>query len=217
MKFSEIQLALNFQKDNLERLCLSHDHFYPFVPGIDDELTPLSFSCFSFLKHLCVAPIYLYGGERLQLGQGDGMRNSNAPPVSPEDIASTRMLLKEVLPEQLETLSLVFCNDASTLDRLLDSLREVLSYKEEQFSHLREVSIHAMNFETLNTMLEAFTVLPWKAKSVRLIVGIEAKVEYSANNYRERRWGWDEDVEWADCINNICGPVDILYDSQEHV
>ena len=213
MKFSQIQRALDFQAGNLERLCLSHDDYYPFVSGVDDELMPMTLSGFSILKHLRIAPVYLYGGDRLQLVDGDAVRNSSAPAVSREDLEGTRMLLKEALPEQLETLELMYCNDASTLDRLLISLDEVLSWKEEKFSSLHEVSIHAVELDTLMAKLGALKTLPWRAKSVRLIVKSEAKVDYEAKNYRERKWGWDEKVEWADGINNLRGPIEILHDT----
>jgi len=105
-------------------------------------MTPMTFSSFTSLKYLRIAPIYLYGQDVLQLGDCDGHR-IRLPP-SQEDIQSTRMVLLNALPRQLEMLYLIHCDDDSTLDRLVVSPSEALAHKEKFFANLREIVIQGM-------------------------------------------------------------------------
>lgn len=207
-----MQLALDYQSSNLERLCLSHAPFYPF--GEQDELQALNLSGYTALKHLRVAPVFLYGGDRLRLVLGEATREPGAPDVTPEDIASTGPLLRKALPSGLETLDFVFCNDQSTLERLAVSLQEVLLHKEESFPNLRQVSIHALNSTALKAKVETLTALPWHSNHVRLLVRAEEEVNYETENHEEVKWGWDQNIEWGECTHNIRGPIDTIYDSR---
>lgn len=214
-EFSRIKLALDSCKGSLERLCLSHDDYYPFAEF--DEQRPLNFNDYPFLRHFRAAPVFLYGGERLSLIEGTAIRGSQEPPVSQEEIASTRMLLVESLPSGIETLGLEYCNDPATLDRLIVSLREFLASKDDRFPHLRQVSIHTMNGKAVDTVLEILTSLPWKAKGVRFVVRYQAPVVDRSGDYYglERPLGWDDEVEWTKCRNKLRGAVRIRYDSHD--
>jgi hypothetical protein len=212
LKSSAIQTALDCQKANLERLSLSHAEYYPIMHDSGDEIIPMSFSEFKALKQLRIAPIYLYGEESLQLQDGEATRSAAAPHVSQEDIESTRGVLVDALPRQLETLTLVHCEDPSTLDRVIVSLHDLLICKE--FSRLRGVSIYGSKLERLNEKLEALKILPWAVIGVRFIVKVKTATDYAGNKFHPKRWGWDGEVEWGQCVNDYRGLVDVIYDSE---
>ena len=207
-----MQTALDCQKANLERLSLSHAEYYPIMYDSSDEITPMSFSEFTALKQLRIAPIYLYGQESLHLRDGEATRSAAAPPVSEEDVESTRGVFVDALPRQLETLTLVHCEDPSTLDRMIISLHDLLICKE--FARLREVSVYGSKLERLNEKLEALKMLPWAANGVRFIVKVKTATDYTGNKFHPKRWGWDGEVEWCQCANDYRGLVEVIYDSE---
>lgn len=147
----------------------------------------MRFSGFTALRHLRIAPVYLYGTEVLQLGEGDVVGRTG--PLSQEEIYSTRQLLANALPGQLKTLAFIRCEDPSALRRVAASMDEVLNCG--KFTRLVEVAIHTSMLEKTNDQLKACKMLPWK--EVRFIV----KVEKAARYDQGRAWGWNSDVEWG--------------------
>ena len=129
---------------------------------------------------------------------------------SSEELASTKMVLVDALPSQLETLGLIHCYDSSSLDRIAMSLLEVLV--EGRFPKLREVMVCGTEPGGIGERLASLGVLPWRG--VRLIVKSQPAVDYLGKEYMKRPWGWDEEVEWGECVNDYSMPVKVLYDSE---
>lgn len=173
-------------------------------------MRPMSFSGFKSLKHLRVAPIFVYG-EVLQLSQADGTRRGLPP--SQEGLESTKMVMINALPTQLEILGLILCNRPSTLDRIVVSLRELLV--SESLKNLREVVIRGTEPEMLKGKLAILIALPWRG--VHLVVKNWGKPVYSKEGYYESRlWGWDEEVKWGGDLlySDKKLPLEAVYDSE---
>jgi hypothetical protein len=122
----------------------------------------------------------LYGKESLQLQDSEATRSAAAPPVSQEDVESTRGVLVNALPRQLETLTLVHCENPSTLDRMIVSLHDLLICK--KFARMRDVSIYGSKLERLNEKSEALKILPWAVIGVRFIVKVKSATDYVGTN-----------------------------------
>lgn len=177
-------------------------HYFPVID--EKELTPVSFLNLPSLKHLRVAPVFVYDQADLQITD-DGLRFSEPP--SEDELEATKMVLVDVFPSQIETLGLIHCDDPSSLDRIIISSRELLA-RIALFRNLREVMLQGRESAILKEKLAALRSLPWGKITVRLIVKGEVD-----GHHKERFWGWDNQTEWRECENNRRRPIETLYES----
>ncbi|KAH6234974.1 hypothetical protein HBI40_227460 [Parastagonospora nodorum] len=197
----DIMTSLQAHHQTLEALCLSHEKFYPHQFDNDYEKPyPCDFKPFTALKRLKVAPVYIWGIEGFsnQANLADG---------------ATKEMLWKLLPASLQQLWICRAesqakpppdNDAETLrfedDCLLPALNLVVR-KKEAFPKLNEIVIELPprkwpKHETFNN-LESFCR---GAQSL----GIRTRIILSdvIGGLEERKWGWEEEVEWGDCLAN---------------
>jgi hypothetical protein len=179
--------------DTLECLELSHEDFYPYQFDNDaEEPLPVSFQGFKTLKKLKVAPVYIWGGDVLR------KQNPNRDPAN-------KHMLRNALPGTLEEL---WITRVDTVDRntkyianiLIPALRLLVEHRESipQLTQLYCTFCRkGQSLEWLND-LHSFSLF---AKNHGITVRIRLMND-CMDIETERRWGWDETVEWEECIHN---------------
>lgn len=198
----DIMTSLRAHHQTLEALCLSHEEFYPHqFDNDDDKPYPCDFKPFTALRRLKVAPVYIWGHE--------GFTNQR----NLADRATKEVLWKS-LPANLQQLWICRAesqakpppddNDAEVLrfehDCLLPALDLVVQNK-EAFQELSEIFIELPpsnwpKHETFDS-LESF------CRGAQGC-GIQTRIILAdiISEQEERKWGWEEEVEWGECFGN---------------
>jgi hypothetical protein len=184
-------------RDTLESLCLSHEDFYPFEAygGEPEKPYPCSFTPFTALKQLKVAPLYIWG---------NGGFNDSVELSRPE----TKQKLWKALPKNLEELWITRAQhqkvDGQDLaiefvpDCLIPALELVVQNKEDSFPKLKELRIELPPFVWENDWLDSLASVCVVASGY----GIQTTIIFFEMCDRwselasERLWGWNEDTWW---------------------
>jgi len=199
---AEIMMSLEPHYETLECLGLSHEEFYPYqFTNDNEEADPVSLRCFKSLKRLKIAPVFIFGH--------DGFTESELRKDS------TKEMLWKALPHTLEEL---------WISRAQGQEEE----KDATVKFVPDCFIPALNLLVVNResfpLLTQFRIdLPikdWEVDWLDQLAsfchfaennGIRCKIittgalggKYAVHRYSQRKWGWDEDVEWAPCENNL--------------
>jgi hypothetical protein len=201
-----IMKSLEVHHDTLECLALSHEEFYPYQFGNDNEKPdPVTFNSFKMLKKLKVAPVYIWGHEGIS--DEGSLKNPQ-----------TREWLWKGLPETLEELWIhraVEQGDAKSLkeqvirfipDLLIPALELVAQYKPQAYPklcHLRvEFQLTTWDDEWIEPFVSLCRQVEENGIRCMLILTDDAPDGCTYNDYPERGWGWNEEVEWQECIHN---------------
>jgi hypothetical protein len=204
----------------LEALSLSHEDYYPYQgdEGSDQENPcALSFSHFTALKKLKIAPVFVWGHDGLF-----GAPNAEGPEEQRREVPDFRAKLWRSLPPALEELWItrvrevgVFGNDGQTAPfvpmHLFPALEEVLHMKQQAFPNLKQLKL-----EGPLHMLSTSTINIWKFVHLAESHGVACVLVNSSEEYpyqgtsEEASWDWKEDVEWQTCIRNQRFPKRIL-------
>jgi hypothetical protein len=202
----KIMKSLEAHHDTLECLALSHEEFYPYQFDNDDEQPdPVTFNSFKTLKKLKLAPVYIWGHEGFCTE--DGLKN-------PE----TREWLWKGLPETLEELWITRAleqQEGSALeeqtvrfvpDQLIPALELVVQYKSQAYPKLSCLRVEFQLSSWKDEWIELLASLCRQAEQngirCQIILTDDQQMGYTLGNYAERGWGWNEDVEWQECIHN---------------
>ncbi|OBT65336.1 hypothetical protein VE03_04626 [Pseudogymnoascus sp. 23342-1-I1] len=190
----EILSAIAIHATSLRRLAIDHGEDYPFEDGYspDDNRDPISFVDFIALTHLRVAPVFLFGHEGLH----------DAPELGSADETAVLYRLRGALPQALESLYItnadfVFSDEFAHIAQAFDALLR----NKEWALHLRELVFEG-GFEDENSKQRAARVI-----RVAEEMGVDARAialsQYT--NFRQRGWGWDEEVSFGECKHNDIG------------
>lgn len=203
-----IMTSLQGHRETLESLGLSHEEFYPHQFDNDDE-EPYScdFKPFTALKRLKVAPCYIWG----HTGFTDETELSKP---------ATKEMLWKTLPPNVEQLWI--CRAESQVpqwngiddgkphfeyDCLLPALSLVAEHREEypKLSNIR-IEFPPLAWPTNATFenLAAFCQSAERDGIHCTVILTDMFVPTSSATYptNDRRWGWNEDVEWGECFAN---------------
>jgi hypothetical protein len=200
--------------NTLESLGFSHEQLYPHHIDQKEGFEGISFTCFTALKRLKVAPVYIWGHEGFPFEKY--LKGSAKPDM-----------LWESLPQSLEELWITRATQQS--------------YDDEKFGFAPDCLIPALElvvqhrseaFPKLNRILIQIPLLGWKWDWLELLasfctatvaIGIDCTIFLDDWNSEEaieeydprRRWGWYEDVEWQPCMFNELGQDRTIVVSQE--
>lgn len=184
-----IQRGLDRHTDTLETLCLDHCVLPSF--GVDDIIEPMTFSSFTALKDIKLAPPFIFGKDGVHF----------TPTGDPAALQRTRSRLIECLPANVEKLRLCRAKDLFTGDRVHPALQELVQRRSESFPRLAKVEISGEfdGFPSRVERLREFCELA-DASGIETRVfnepGLEKRTE-------DKKWGIDEDQEWATSELNI--------------
>ncbi|OAK96542.1 hypothetical protein IQ06DRAFT_255913 [Phaeosphaeriaceae sp. SRC1lsM3a] len=192
-----IMESLAIHHDTLENLGLSHEDFYPYqFVGNADITTPCTFIEFTALKRLKVAPVYVWGHE--------GFTNSASL-----GRAVSKEVLWQALPRNLEELWITRAEHQAEDSEirfepacLLPALDCVVRHKTEAYpklSHLR-VEFPPKNWQT--EWLDELASICERARTYGIECTIILTHVERRTQWAERKWGWDEDMEWGHIWQN---------------
>jgi hypothetical protein len=196
VEHSKIMTSLVSHRGTLETLGLSHEYYYPYE--LDYRINkpyPCSFTAFTALKRLNVAPVYVWGHAGF---------TEKASLVNPE----TKEMLWKALPENLEELWISRAhhqefrdNDATIRfvpDCLLPGLDLVVGNKNHAFPKLEHLRIELPPLVWKDEWFDTLASLCGNAAAN----GIETTIilfdmfDRWSKLAVEQRWGWNQDVEW---------------------
>jgi hypothetical protein len=205
VQHSAIMASLRIHRNTLDSLGLSHEEFYPYQFGNDDEEPyPVTLKPFKALTRLKIAPVYIWGDANLQ-----DHESWTKPGI--------QKMLCEALPESLQQLWITRAEPqhSSNPDNaavhfipgcLLTALQLVIQQKSQICPKLSELRVEfpLMNWEYDWISLLASVCAEAEASGIRttLILTSLPRSADGEKEYRERPWGWDEDVHWGECVNN---------------
>ena len=189
-KFPQMREELERHKSTLRDLWIDY-----VVDGIEwlsdssdmDVTTPMrSFADFTALKRVTFAMVFLFGEE-------------------PEESTENENRLVEALPPQVEYVKLTHTEDGP--DVAIAALETLVVQKAGKFPELKHVEIECCP-EDVDDRIKRFQKLKQLAENEK---GLNFVVRHSpvdsepdADSKRvERKWGFDEDVEWKTC-NSDC-------------
>lgn len=198
-----IMRDLEVHQSTLKVLTLSHEWMYPYQSddGADDGAGPVSFTSFTAMTQLKVAPVWIWGDKRLRFS-----RDFRCP--------ETVDMLWQALPESLQELWITRAEDPLSHpedtsaacfvpDCLLPSLQKLFSEKPKQFPSLERFCIEFPPQEWKVEWFDDLAALCVEAmeNGVHCTVMLNGlRREWS--DYVERNWGWDEDIVWGPCFGN---------------
>jgi hypothetical protein len=205
VEHAAIMRSLEKHHNSLESLGLSHEEFYPYQFGNDDEKPyPVSFRPFRALKRLKIAPVYVWGHEGF---------NDEEKLKEP----GTKKMLYEALPESLEELwitraeSQATNNDDAAVQFVLNCLLPALEIVVQEKSQFQ-------SFPRLSQLRIEFPLVDWKdewfdslssfcrkagANDIKIMVILAGLPAHSLHDSAyERPWGWNEDIHWEACEQN---------------
>jgi hypothetical protein len=206
VEHAKIMKSLEAHHDTLERLALSHEEFYPYQFGNENEKPiPVTFNSFKVLQKLKVAPVYIWGHD----GISDESSLQNP---------KTREWLWKALPETLEELWItraVEQGETKTLEKqavrfvpdlLIPALELVIQYKSQAYPKLSCLFIEFQLSSWKDEWIELLDPICQQAEEngVRctLILTDAEQEGYACGNFTERGWGWNEEVKWQECLPN---------------
>jgi hypothetical protein len=200
--------SLTAHHATLENLGLSHEDFYPYQFGNEDEQPwPCSFVHFTALKRLKVAPVYIWGHEGFN-DQAELKRATTkemlwkALSMTLEERWITRAQMQVEIPTAEEPEAVHFESAC-----LLPALELVIQHKSEAFPNLAHLRIEFPPEQWRDEWFDSLAILCDTASAH----GIQTTVILSnlCQDYRkyvERGWGWDEGVQWKECCQNQEAP-----------
>lgn len=198
--------ALQLQAHSIERLCVSHDDFQPWLDR--EYLAPISFKSFSKLRHLRVAPLWIFG-EKVALAPVD-----LTPKTGLTEDEVQEHFVNNAFPDTLETLHFVRC-DAVNPPYLTSALTMLLLKRPKSLPLLTRITLQGclggtdpqradalwdqlatVRAEARDRGIEFVLIheVPWRP---------ERQIADAASNSMERGWGWDEDIEWGPVLDNM--------------
>jgi hypothetical protein len=196
--------SLSQYHGTLENLALSHEDFYPYQFGnVNEKPYPCSFAQFKALKRLKVAPVYIWGHDTLT--EEERLKKQ-----------ATKEMLWKALPAGLEELWITRAQDQESgrrnehtkapfvLECLLPALEYLIRNKAEAFPKLARLRIEFPTRVWEQDWVDVLAAICARAiaADIQCTVILEGLDRAS---YMERRWGWDEDVEWGECVHNVGG------------
>jgi hypothetical protein len=217
VQHSEIMASLQVHRDTLDSLGLSHEQSYPYQYGDDlEEPYPVILKPFKALTRLKIAPVYIWGDANLQ------DHNSWTKPA-------TKRMLCEALPENLRELWITRAepqgsqnpNDAAAQfipGCLLPALQLVIQRKSQICPKLNHVRIEfpLMDWENEWIRLLALFCAEAEANEIRTtLVLTDLPGGADEEEDREQPWGWNEDVQWAECVHNTESPKRWIHAGKE--
>jgi hypothetical protein len=215
---SAVMQSLAAHHHTLENLGLSHEDLYPYE-GVDgdydfDRPFPCDFSHFEALRRLKVAPVFVWGHK--------GLHNR-----AKYTERATRNMLWKTLPKSIEELWLTRAHHEEFQDSdrppylipdcLLPALDSLLEYKAEAFPKLNRVIIQFDLAAWKDDWLDALALFCQRAVAMGIpdmILWVELEPR-NVSDYFERAWGWNEDVVWDDCYDNMENPKRRLVATEE--
>lgn len=197
-----IMTSLQPHHETLETLGLSHEDFYPYEgtdgDGSREKPYMCSFTPFSALKKLKVAPVFIWGHDGIT--RETQLNNSD-----------TKHMLWKSLPAGLEELWItraepqMLREHPTTLrwipECLIPALDLVVQHKDQAFKNLEHIRIE---LPLLVWKDEWFDILALFCRSatkdgIRTTVILTDMFDRWGRLTIERPWGWNEDVEWEPC------------------
>ncbi|KAL5115788.1 hypothetical protein ACEQ8H_006283 [Pleosporales sp. CAS-2024a] len=187
-----IMESLRAHHASLQALGLSHEEFYPHqFDNEGEELFACDFKPFTALISLKVAPCYIWGHE----GFTDETELENP---------ATKEMLWKTLPPNLEQLWI--CRAESQTERWsgIDDGKPHFEY-DCLLPALHLVVEHKVNYPKLSTIYIELAPLKWpKNAKFDNLASFSGLAIADPHRYPpgERGWGWDEDVQWGQCVSN---------------
>lgn len=188
--------SLEIHQNSLECLGLSHERFYPhqFDNNLDAPF-PVSFTPFKALKKLKAAPVYIWGHA--------GLTNQVEMKKS-----SAKQKLWQALPNAVEELWIPEAQQQSSPinnsdvqfvpDCLIPALFVLLEHRAEAFPSLNNLRIEFSIVNWKSEWLVELATFGITAESqgiacTIILGGSEGEDDRSSH---QRKWGWNEDIEW---------------------
>ncbi|KAI4938599.1 hypothetical protein J4E85_001040 [Alternaria conjuncta] len=215
--------SLEPHHETLEKLGLSHEDFYPYL---DDESAergkayPCSFSSFTALRRLKVAPVYIWGHRK----------TTNEEMF---DIAETRDRLWTTLPKNLEELWITRAQNQHIDHKkvvefvpkcLLPALDLVVQNKRTAFPQLAHLRVELPLLDWKEDWLDSLASISRAAAAEGIQTSIILYNMFSRYGpiSSERNWGWNEDIKWEPSRysdNKECPKIwiEVTSERQEHL
>lgn len=176
---TELRSDLDMHAGTLEELSLQDCGGWDAGHWDSEDRTPMrSFSNFSALRHIQIATLFLFGEPKNRL---------------PESACLDRLV--ELLPAQIESIRLIF-GEGDT-DLVLGAVRNLIFHKIERFKSLSSITLELKRDITSVFKSHVAGILPLGPDNGIAITLLEHNGERV-----ERKWGFDENVEWAECEGN---------------
>lgn len=188
--FPAIQTGLDAQKGSLKNLWLDYAHDIEWLTDNSmDDLTPMSFLDFKALKHIRIGTVFIFGEE----GELDD-----------EGEREIRNRFVNILPPTIETFRITRCADH--FERVLLAVEGLLEHKEQRFRHLQTIVLEAP-WPHKKEFWEKTVALLKLANSKGVgMTTIDDKTVGEPSfglDWPERKWGMDENIEWAEGYNAL--------------
>jgi hypothetical protein len=215
-----IMRSLQPHHETLQALGLSHESFYPYaVSDAGEKPYPCSFTSFTALKRLKLAPVYIWGH------QGVMEQDIIEAPRSKEKLWSA-------LPRNLEELWITRAQNQNPRrsnadvtfvpNCLLPALDRVVQHKQDAVPKLQHLLVEfpLMNWE--DEWIDALASICRAAAAQNIqttLIACDMFSEFGPIT-AERHWGWNEDIKWEPTrysLNRECAKVTIDATQQEHL
>ncbi|OCK95640.1 uncharacterized protein K441DRAFT_658354 [Cenococcum geophilum 1.58] len=193
VSFSTIRQGLEHHKETLEELCLDYYHGgIELEPGMLDDPSPMTpLNEFLRLKRLKIAPVFILG--------------MSLPPETAH-AADQYLRILDFLPKSIKQLQLTHCEEPDNLQILLDALANILIKKVTHVPTLHQIIVE-IDFSIVEKLADEFARILKLAEDVGTNIVLLNNFGCSEDKGRskrvERKWGFDEDIEWKECYEFV--------------
>jgi hypothetical protein len=208
----KIMKSMEPHYETLECLGLSHEEFYPYQFDNEAERPdPVSMQCFKSLKQLKVAPVYIFGHE----GFNEDRFTQN----------STKEMLWKALPGTLEELWITRAQGqgesaatAKFVPTCLIPAMNLVIQNRGCYSRLSQIRIELPIEDWTADWLDQLVSFCHYAEinGIRCTIILNGRAVGKRNVPLERGWGWNEDVEWSECVHNRQLPNERIVVAEQH-
>ena len=216
--------SLEPHHETLETLGLSHEDFYPYVDNGSAERSkayPCSFTSFTALKRLKVAPVYIWGHQ--------GFTDQTTFRTG-----ASRDRLWSILPKTLQELWITRAQAQESRENigatafvpqcLLPALDLVVQNKRTSFPQLRHLRVELPLLDWKDDWLDSLASISRAAAAEGIQISIILYNMFSRYGpiSAEQNWGWNEDIKWEPSrySDNLECPkiwIEVTPQRQEHL
>ncbi len=199
--------SLEAHQDYLECLGLSHEDFYPHqFDNNEDAPFAVSFTQFRALKKLKVAPVYIWGHAGFT-----NQEELNKPSAKQKLWQALPNTLKELwIPEAQQQTTPTNDSDMQFVpDCFIPALYALLERRAESFPELDSLRIEFAISNWKPEWLFKLAALGNAAESqgIACTIIIGGSEDENDRCLNQRKWGWEEDIEWEPRVRNYRVPT----------
>jgi hypothetical protein len=188
VSFSAIRQGLEHHKDTLEELCLDYSYMFKWEPhGLEDSSPMAPVDGFLRLKRLKIAPAYILG--------------VNLQPDRTQE-ADLHLRILNFLPKSTQQLQLTHCEEPDNIQVLPMALMNIIVKKATHVPKLHLITLE-IDSSLVGILSDVFRrILNTKediGTNIVLLNNFGCSEDKGRSKRVERKWGFDEDVEWKEC------------------